>query len=90
MVEFGTRSQLVYPVSATQIRELMLGIPSWARIVPVISDGTSFEDSGMDSLAFIEFVEELQNVSGLNIPDEDAEHLATIAGAVGYLNGRLR
>jgi acyl carrier protein len=90
MAESGARSQLVYPVSAAQIRELMLETPSWARILPNMDDGTSFEDSGMDSLAFLELIEELQNTSGLKIPDEDLEHIATIAGAVEYLNRRLQ
>jgi acyl carrier protein len=90
MTELGVRSQLVYPVSAAQVRKLLLGIPSWARILPNIGDGTSFEDSGMDSLAFLELTEELQNATGLKIPDDDVEHLANIADAVRYLNGRLQ
>jgi acyl carrier protein len=90
MAESGARLQLVYPVSAVQIRELMLGIPSWARILPNMDDGASFEDSGMDSLAFLELIEELQNMSGLQISDDDLEHIATIAGAVEYLNRRLQ
>jgi acyl carrier protein len=55
-----------------------------------MDDGTSFEDSGMDSLAFLELIEELQNTSCLKIPDEDLEHIATIAGAIEYLNRRLQ
>ena len=90
MAEFGVRSHLVLPVSAAQVRNLLLTIPSWARILPNISDNTTFQESGMDSLTFLELVEELQNASGLEIPDDDVEGLSTIADAVRYLNERLQ
>jgi acyl carrier protein len=90
MAESRARSQLVYPISAAQIRELLLMIPSWARILPNIGDGTSFEETDLDSLAHLELIEELQNASGVEIPDDDVGRLATIADAVGYLNERLQ
>jgi acyl carrier protein len=90
MAEFGVRSHLVHPVSAAQIRNLLLTIPSWARILPNISDNTIFQESGMDSLTFLELVEELQNASGLEISDDDVAGLSTIADTVRYLNRRLQ
>ena len=89
MAESDMTARLAYPVSAAQIRALMLTIPSWVRILPNMHDDTSFQDSGMDSLALLELVGELQNASGLEIPDDDVEHLSNIASAVRYLNERL-
>jgi len=76
------------PVSPDQIRAVMLGIPSWTKILPLIRDDTLFEDSGIDSLALLELVSELQTLSGLEIPDDDVERISTIAGIVRYLNER--
>ncbi len=79
MVNSGMPAHLIYPVSADQVRELMGTIPSWVRILSKINDDTAFQDSDMDSLAFLEFVEELQNATGLEIPDDDAARVSTIA-----------
>jgi acyl carrier protein len=90
MINASAAAHLTYPVSPDQVRELMCTIPSWVRILPEMHDDTAFQDSEMDSLAFLELVEELQNASGLTIPDDDVARISTIAGSVQYLNERLR
>jgi acyl carrier protein len=77
-------------VSPAQIRALMLAIPSWAKILPNMRDDTPFEDTGMDSLALLELVGELQATMGVEIPDDDVERISTIADVAQYLNERLR
>jgi acyl carrier protein len=74
------------PVSTAQIRDMLLAIPSWARVLPSIADDTPFPDCGMDSLALLELVSELQRVYGVEIPDDDVEKIATIADTARYLN----
>jgi acyl carrier protein len=49
----------------------------------------SFEDLGLDSLAFVEIQLAMQQEYGFQIPDEDAEQITTIGEAVGYTNRRL-
>jgi acyl carrier protein len=49
----------------------------------------SFEDLGLDSLAFVEIQLAMQQEYGFQIPDEDAEHITTIGEAVDYTNKRL-
>jgi acyl carrier protein len=49
----------------------------------------SFEDLGLDSLAFVEIQLAMQQEYGFQIPDEDAEQITTIGEAIDYTNRRL-
>ena len=49
----------------------------------------SFEDLGLDSLAFVEIQLAMQQEYGFQIPDEDAEQITTIGEAIEYTNRRL-
>ena len=49
----------------------------------------SFDDLGLDSLAFVEIQLAMQQEYGFQIPDEDAEHITTIREAIDYTNKRL-
>ncbi|MBA3716859.1 MAG: acyl carrier protein [Actinobacteria bacterium] len=49
----------------------------------------SFEDLGLDSLAFVEIQLAMQQEYGFQIPDEDAEHITSIGEAIEYTNRRL-
>ena len=50
---------------------------------------TSFEDMGLDSLAFVEVQLAMQQEYGFNIPDEDAEKIHTVGEALDYVNAKL-
>jgi acyl carrier protein len=51
-----------------------------------ISPETSFiQDLGADSLDTVELVMEFEDEFDLNIPDEDAERIQTVADAVKYI-----
>jgi acyl carrier protein len=50
----------------------------------------SFEDLGLDSLAFVEIQLAIQQDYGFTIPDEDAEKITTLGDAVEYSNSRLQ
>ena len=51
---------------------------------------TSFEqDLGADSLDLVELIMELEEEFGLEIPDEEAEKLATVGDAVKYIESNL-
>jgi acyl carrier protein len=49
----------------------------------------SFEDMGLDSLAFVEIQLAMQQDYGFEIPDEDAQEIATVGQALEYTNRRL-
>jgi acyl carrier protein len=49
----------------------------------------SFEDMGLDSLAFVEIQLAMQQEYGFEIPDEDANDLTTVGLALDYTNRRL-
>jgi minimal PKS acyl carrier protein len=50
---------------------------------------TTFEDMGLDSLAFIQLQLALEEGWGLHVPNEDAEHMFTVGEAIDYVNERL-
>jgi minimal PKS acyl carrier protein len=49
----------------------------------------SFEDLGLDSLAFVEIQLAVQQQYGFTIPDEDAQTIHTMRDAIDYTNRRL-
>jgi acyl carrier protein len=55
-----------------------------------LDPSTSFEDMGLDSLAFVEIQLAVQQQYGFSIPDEDAQQIGTVGQAVEYTNRRLR
>ncbi len=51
-----------------------------------VTDGASFiEDLGADSLDTVELVMALEEEFGIEIPDEDAEKMATVGDAIKYI-----
>jgi acyl carrier protein len=50
----------------------------------------TFDELGLDSLAFVEIQLAMQQDYGFTIPDEDAEQITTIQEAIDYTNRRLR
>ena len=57
----------------------------------VVDDpNATFEDMGLDSLAFVEVQLAMQQEYGFTIPDEDAEKLTTVGEAMEYVNQKLQ
>jgi acyl carrier protein len=50
----------------------------------------SFDDLGLDSLAFVEIQLAVQQQYGFAIPDEDAATIHTMQDAIDYTNRRLQ
>jgi acyl carrier protein len=64
-----------------------IGLPEDA----VVDDpNLTFDQLGLDSLAFVEIQLAMQQEYGFTIPDEDAEQITTIGEAIDYTNRRLR
>jgi len=64
-----------------------IGLPEDA----VVEDpNLTFDQLGLDSLAFVEIQLAMQQEYGFTIPDEDAEQITTIGEAIDYTNRRLR
>jgi acyl carrier protein len=49
----------------------------------------TFEDMGLDSLAFFEVQLAMQQEYGFNIPEEDASRITTVGDAIQYVNEKL-
>jgi minimal PKS acyl carrier protein len=50
---------------------------------------TTFDDMGLDSLAFVEIQLAMQQEYGFTIADEDAESIHTVGESIDYVNRRL-
>jgi acyl carrier protein len=50
----------------------------------------SFEDMGLDSLAFVEVQLAMQQEYGFSIPDEDAEKITRVGEAIEYVNEKMQ
>ncbi|MBP7553305.1 MAG: acyl carrier protein [Spirochaetes bacterium] len=56
-----------------------------------IAMGSSFiDDLGADSLDTVELIMQLEEAFGIQIPDEDAEKIATVGDAVKYIDEHLK
>ena len=49
----------------------------------------TFEDMGLDSLAFVEVQLAMQQEYGFTIPDEDAEKIHSVGQALDYVNAKI-
>ena len=54
----------------------------------VTPEAKFIEDLGADSLDQVELVMALEEEFGEDIPDEDAEKLTTVGGAIEYIEGK--
>lgn len=50
---------------------------------------TTFDDMGLDSLAFVEIQLAMEQEYGFSIADEDAEQIHNVGQAIDYVNRRL-
>lgn len=57
----------------------------------VVDDpNTTFDQLGLDSLAFVEIQLAVQQEYGFTIADEDAKHITSFKDAIEYTNRRLQ
>ena len=55
----------------------------------IAADSSFTNDLGADSLDTVELIMEFESEFDLQIPDEDAEKIATVGDAVTYLVGKM-
>ena len=49
----------------------------------------TFDDMGLDSLAFVEIQLAMEQDYGINVTDDDAENIHTVGEAIDFANRRL-
>jgi acyl carrier protein len=70
-----------------KVREMIveqLGV-SESEVVP---EAKFIDDLGADSLDIVELIMALEDVYGIEIPDEDAEKMETVGDAIKYIEQR--
>jgi acyl carrier protein len=55
----------------------------------VVPEAKFIDDLGADSLDIVELIMALEDVYGVEIPDEDAEKMETVGDAIKYIEQRL-
>jgi acyl carrier protein len=55
----------------------------------VVTSASFTNDLGADSLDTVELIMEFEKEFNVNIPDEQAENIATVGDAVSYLEGKV-
>lgn len=81
MAEQFTRDQL------NEILIDRIGIPE--EDVKSGGGDTTFDDLGLDSLAFIEIQLEMDQRYGIEVSEDDAQQIHTLDDAIEYVNARL-
>lgn len=56
----------------------------------VVPSASFTNDLGADSLDTVELIMEFEKAFGINIPDRDAEKLATVADAIAYIEANTK
>ena len=64
-----------------KVKKVQLGVDEET----VTLDASFLEDLGADSLDVVDFIMELEEEFGLEIPDEDVEKISTVRNAVDYI-----
>ena len=54
----------------------------------VVPEAKFIDDLGADSLDIVELIMALEDVYGIEIPDEDAEKMETVGDAIKYIEQR--
>jgi acyl carrier protein len=54
-------------------------------ISDVVPDASLIDDLGADSLAIVELIMTMEEEFDIEVPDEDAERLATVKEAIAYI-----
>ncbi|MBS3758671.1 MAG: acyl carrier protein [Desulfobacterales bacterium] len=54
-------------------------------ISEVVSEASLIDDLGADSLAIVELIMTMEEEFDIEVPDEDAEQLATVKDAINYI-----
>ena len=75
------------PLQAEQLREII----SKARTkinLEELKDGDDLREAGADSLDMMTIILDVSELTGVEVPDEDVEDLATINGIVKYIGER--
>jgi len=73
----------------TKVKEIIMN-KLGVEATQVTPEASFTNDLGADSLDTVELVMEFEKAFNLQIPDEDAEKIATVGDAIKYLSGKVK
>jgi acyl carrier protein len=76
--------------SMQDMKDILVGRVGMSEETVGDDPSKSFEDLGLDSLAFVEIQLAVQQQYGFTISDEDAQEIQTMQDAIDYTNRRLQ
>ena len=88
-VESDQSARLTPPVTEAQLRARIARIDSLVIDFDKLQDNVPFVEAGADSLDLFNIVSQIEEATGLNIPDEDVEKVTTLSDLAAYLNARM-
>ena len=71
------------------IKNILVNRIGLSEAAVVDDPSLSFEQLGLDSLAFVEIQLAMQQEYGFEIPDEDAQEIITVGQSIEYVNRKL-
>ena len=72
----------------TKVKEIIMN-KLGVEASQITTEASFTNDLGADSLDTVELVMEFEKAFNLQIPDEDAEKIATVGDAVKYISGKI-
>jgi acyl carrier protein len=89
LLESEQSARLIPPITEAALRARIGRIYSLVIDLDKLQDGVPFIEAGADSLDFFLIISEIEEATGLNIPDEDVAKVTTLSDLASYLNERI-
>lgn len=82
----------VHPAAFTfaDLKDILVARVGLSEDAIVEDPNATFEEMGLDSLAFVEIQLAMQQQFGFTIPDEDTQRITTVGPAIDYINRRIQ
>lgn len=71
------------------LKDILVNRVGLAEDAVIDDPKATFEDMGLDSLAFVEIQLTVQQDYGFTIPEDDVDDITTVGDAIDYVNRRL-
>lgn len=71
------------------MKDRIIALVKEAADVETIDESTRFDALDIDSLEYVELMQKVEEATGIQISDDDASRLTTVAELIRYVENRL-